>query len=229
MNLVRLAQDSGMSDEDVVELLNIAKGHFPRVRLEYGRLNAELNSLEDEKSNSAKEHKQLCNEISEMKIIVDQLQLSIRESKDKKLRLELQKIKLQNFTKDFRDNNIEYNTVKQAIKGQLEYVLADRRRLVRTAVQAVIEILRAEPQKFHSFYYNQSTVQPGNNEDPLLVEAENLYEKILENVTNKAVTSLSDNIISSVSTFAQQELCEEQAFHPNFDTTENGLNNTTNA
>ena len=175
------------------------------------------------------EHKQLCNEISEMKIIVDQLQLSIRESKDEKAKIELQKIKLQNFTKDFRDNNIEYNTVKQAIKGQLEYVLADRRRLVRTAVQAVIEILRVEPQKFHSFYHNQSTVQPGNNEDPLLVEAENLYAKILENITNKAVTSLSDNIISSMSTFAQQELCEEQAFHPNFDTTENGLNNTTNA
>ena len=50
-----------------VELLKIANGHLPRVRLEYDRLKAELNSLEDEKSNSTEDYHQLCNEISEMK------------------------------------------------------------------------------------------------------------------------------------------------------------------
>jgi hypothetical protein len=56
VNLVKLAQNSGTSDDEVVELLKIAKGHLPRVRLEYDRLKAELNSLEDGKRNSAKEH-----------------------------------------------------------------------------------------------------------------------------------------------------------------------------
>gem|GEM_PF-6915195 len=51
---------------------------------------------------------------------------------------------------------------------------------------------------------------------------------MLENITNRVATSLSNNI-SSVSTFAQQELGGKQAFHPNFDTIENGLNYTTNA
>ena len=60
-----------------------------------------------------------------------------------------------------------------------------------------------------------------------MVEAERLYDKILENITNKVVTNLSDNI-SSVSTFARQELREEQAFHPNFDRIENNTNNITN-
>lgn len=228
VNLVKLTQDSGMSDEDVVELLKIANGHLPRVRLEYDRLKAELNSLEDEKNNSTKEQQRLCNEVSERRTTVDQLQLNIRESKEEKTKLELQKIRLENFVKNLRDNNIEYNKVKQAIKGQLEYVLADRRQLVRTAVQAVIELLRVDPQKFHTFYYNQSTMQPENNEDPLLIEAEQLYEKMLENITDKAVTNLSDNI-SSVSSFAQKGLCEEQAFHPNFDAIEIGSNNTTNS
>jgi hypothetical protein len=58
-------------------------------------------------------------------------------------------------------------------------------------------------------------VQPENNEEPLLVEAEQLYEKILENITNKVVTNLSD-YISFVSVFAQKELYVEQAFHPKF-------------
>jgi predicted transcriptional regulator len=207
VNFVKLAQASGMSDEDIVELLNIAKGHLPRVTLEYDRVKAELNSLKDEKSNSAKEYQQLCNKISEMKTIVDQLQLNIRESKEENSKLELQKIKLQNFVKDFQDNNIEYNKVKQAIEGEVEYVLADRRRLLRMAIQSVIELLRLDPQKFHAFYHNQSTIQPENDEEPALVEAEQLYEKMLENITNKVITDLSDDI-SSVSSFAQKESSE---------------------
>jgi len=60
------------------------------------------------------------------------------------------------------------------------------------AIQSVIELLRLDPQKFHAFYYNRSTIQqPENDEEPILVEAERLYEKMLENITNRAVTSLS--------------------------------------
>ena len=123
-----------------------------------------------------------------------------------KAKLELQKIRLQNFVKDFRDNNIEYNKVKQAIEGEVEYVLADRKRLLRMAIQSVIELL----QKFHSFYYNQSTIQPENDEEPLLIEAEGLYEKMLENITNKAVTKLSDKI-SSMTSFVQKETSEQNS------------------
>ena len=93
VNLVQLIQNAGMGNDEVVELLKIAKGHLPRVKLEYDRLKAELNSLEVEKSNSANDHLRLCNEISGMKTTVDQLQLTIRESKDEKAKLELQKIR----------------------------------------------------------------------------------------------------------------------------------------
>jgi hypothetical protein len=147
-----------------------------------------------------------------MEATLNQLQLTIRESKDEKAKLEMQKIRLQNFVRDFQNSNIEYNKVKQAIKGEVEYVLADRRRLLRVAIQSVIELLRLDPQKFHSFYYNQSIIQPENDEEPILVEAEQLYEKMLENLTNKVVTSLIDNI-SSVSTFGQQELVPELQWH----------------
>ena len=139
-----------------------------------------------------------------MKTTVNQLQLTIRESKEEKAKLELQKIRLQNFVKDFQDNNIEYNKIKQAIQGEVEYVLADRRQLLRMVIQSVIELLRLDQQKFHAFYYSQSTIQPENNEEPILVEAERLYEKMLENITNKIVTNLSDNI-SLMSSFAQKE------------------------
>ena len=142
-----------------------------------------------------------------MERIIDQLQIAIKNSKEENSKLELQKIRIQNFVKEFRDNNIEYNKVKQAIEGQIEYILADRKQLLRMAIQSVIELLRLDPQKFHSYYYNRSTINPKNEEEPALVEAERLYEKMLENITNKVVTSLSDNI-SSMSSFALKEPSE---------------------
>ena len=210
VNLVKLALNSEMSDSEVVELLKIANGHLPRVQLEYDRLKAELTSLEDEKSNSVKDYHQLCNEVSEMKTTVDQLQLTIKGSKNEKAKLELQRIRLQNFVKDFQDNNIEYNKIKQAILGEVEYVLSDRRQLLRMAIQSVIELLRLDPQKFHSFYYNQSIMQPENDEEPALVEAERLYEKMLENITNKVVINLNENNLS-ISSSQQNESSEQNS------------------
>jgi hypothetical protein len=48
-----------------------------------------------------------------------------------------------------------------------------------------------------------------DNDDLILVEAEELYEKMLENFTDKLVTSLSNNV-SHESTFAQKELYGEE-------------------
>ena len=48
VNLVKLAQNSRISDGEVVELLKIANGYLPRVRLEYDRLKEEKSSLEAE-------------------------------------------------------------------------------------------------------------------------------------------------------------------------------------
>jgi hypothetical protein len=45
-----------MGDDEVVELLKIANGYLPRVRLEYDRVGAELNSLEAKKLNLFNEH-----------------------------------------------------------------------------------------------------------------------------------------------------------------------------
>lgn len=50
---------------------------------------------------------------------------------------------------------------------------------------------------------------------------------MLENNTNKVVTSLTDNI-SFVSTFGLQELCGKQRFHPIIGTIKNDSYDTTN-
>ena len=90
VNLVNLAQSSGMSDEDVVELLNIAKGHLPRVRLEYDRLEAELNSRKAELNSITRTYQQFCDRNIELKNREDELVNTINKLEARKT--ELQKL-----------------------------------------------------------------------------------------------------------------------------------------
>ena len=86
VNLVKLTQNSGIRDGEVVELLKIANGYLPRVRLEYDRVKdelnstkAELNSWKAELSNIARTYQQFVDRNIELKKREDELQLSINE------------------------------------------------------------------------------------------------------------------------------------------------------
>ncbi|MGB7661678.1 MAG: hypothetical protein WBL67_02995, partial [Nitrososphaeraceae archaeon] len=74
VNLVKLAQNSRISDGEVVELIKIANGYLPRVRLEYDRLKAELNSLEAEINNAVRTYQDFCDQNLELKKREDELQ-----------------------------------------------------------------------------------------------------------------------------------------------------------
>jgi uncharacterized coiled-coil DUF342 family protein len=77
-----------MSDDDVLELLNIAKGHLPRVRLEYDRLNAELNSWKTKISNSVRTYQQFCDRNVALKNREDELLKTINKLEAKKTELQ---------------------------------------------------------------------------------------------------------------------------------------------
>jgi predicted transcriptional regulator len=87
VNLVKLAQDSGMRDSEVVESLKIANGYLPRIRLEYDRVKAELNSLKAENTNSVRIYQQFCDRNLELKKREGELQLSINELEAKETEL----------------------------------------------------------------------------------------------------------------------------------------------
>jgi hypothetical protein len=94
VNLVKLVQNSGMGDGEVMEILKIANGYFPRVRLEYDRLKAELDSLKAELNswkaeinNSVRVYQQFCDRNISLKNREDELQLNIIELKDKEKEL----------------------------------------------------------------------------------------------------------------------------------------------
>jgi predicted transcriptional regulator len=106
VNLVKLTQNSGMRDGEVVELLKIASGHLPRVRLEYDRVKDELNSLKAELNNTVRVYQQFCDRNIALKKREDELQLSIKELETTKV--ELQKPMFNECPHEFQESDI-YN------------------------------------------------------------------------------------------------------------------------
>ena len=112
VNLVKLVQDSGMGESEVVELLKIANGYFPRVRLEYDRLKAELDSLKAELNswkaeinNSVRVYQQFCDRNLELKKREDELQQNIDELEAKRTDLQKTTTESNHHLAEFQENN----------------------------------------------------------------------------------------------------------------------------
>ena len=124
VNLFKLSQNLGMGNAEVAELLKIANGYLPRVRLEYDRLQeqkrlseAELNSWKAELSNTVRIYHQFCDHNLALKKREDELQLSINE-------LEVKEAKLQKTTErkqhlaEFQENNLYNDNLNLEIKQE---------------------------------------------------------------------------------------------------------------
>ncbi|MGH9976288.1 MAG: hypothetical protein ACRD8Z_10700 [Nitrososphaeraceae archaeon] len=116
VNLVKLAQNSGISDDEVAELLQIAKGHLPRVRLEHDRLKAELNSWKAEISNSARTYQQFCDRNITLKNREDELLNTISELEAKQIELQKTLAGLKQQISDFQDISADNTNLGSEVK-----------------------------------------------------------------------------------------------------------------
>jgi hypothetical protein len=117
VNLVQLIQKAGIDDGEVVELLKIANGYLPRVRLEYDRIKdelnywkAETNSRRAELNSIAQTYQQFVDRNLNLKKREDELQCNIEE-------LEAKKTKLNKSLSEFEENDMDkenFNTEEVA-------------------------------------------------------------------------------------------------------------------
>jgi hypothetical protein len=103
VNLVKLVLNSGMGDGEVVELLKIASGYLPLVKLEYDMLKAELNSRKAELNNVVHIYQQFVDSNIALKKRENELQQTINELEAKKA--ELQKSNLNESLSEFHEIN----------------------------------------------------------------------------------------------------------------------------
>jgi chromosome segregation ATPase len=105
VNLARLVQNAGMGDGEVVELLRIANGYLPRVRLEYDRLKADLNSLKADISNSVRIYQDFCDRNLEMNKRINELQVIVDELEAKKTELKKSTTESNQHLAEFQEND----------------------------------------------------------------------------------------------------------------------------
>jgi hypothetical protein len=117
VNLVQLAHKSGISDDKVIELLEIAKGHLPRVRLEHDRILSDLNSRKAELNSITRTYQQFCDRNMIFKNREDELRNTINELEAKKIEL------LKSLLQSEYHNNDTYNT-NLILKARLEEIIS---------------------------------------------------------------------------------------------------------
>jgi hypothetical protein len=94
VNHFNLCQNARMGEDEVIELLKIANGYLPRIRLEYDRLKEEKSSIEADINstkagldNAVRIYQDFYDRNLELKKREDKLQLSISELERKETRL----------------------------------------------------------------------------------------------------------------------------------------------
>jgi hypothetical protein len=132
VNLVKLAQSSGIGDSEAAELLKIANGHLPRIRLEYDRLKeeinwskAELNSWKAELNNTVRMYQQFVDRNIALKKREDELQLSINELGAKESELQRTISGLKRHQAEFQEDNVCSDYLNLEIKQEEDIFTTD--------------------------------------------------------------------------------------------------------
>ena len=125
VDLVKLAQNSRMKDGELVELLKIANGYLPRVRLEYNRVKEEKSSLEAELNswkvairNEVRVYQDFCDRNLKLKKREDELQLNINELEAKKAELQKTTTQLQQHLVELRESYTCRNNLNTEAKQE---------------------------------------------------------------------------------------------------------------
>jgi hypothetical protein len=111
VNLFKLTQNSGMGNAEVAQLLKIASGYLPRVRLEYNRIieeinctKAELNSWKAAVSNEVRVYQDFCDRNLVLNKREDELQLNIDKLEAKEIELQKNISRLEQYLSVLKSN-----------------------------------------------------------------------------------------------------------------------------
>jgi hypothetical protein len=117
VNLHRLATNSGINTQMVLNLLKIANNDPPIVESVIERRRAELNSLEFGKQIRE-------SQIFDLHNTLLQYRKSCKEEIDRVGRLDQKRLELEQFVRQFENNNESYAKIKKTAKQEVECALA---------------------------------------------------------------------------------------------------------
>jgi len=140
-----------------------------------------------------------------------------------------EKARLEALVTQFKNNNEEYLKIKQAAEENTKSLLADSRLLLKFATLSVIESLRSNPELYNFISYSTSvettpttygsnylSLMSSGRQDKqqsfndrytalILEESEKLYDKLITELTNRAIGATTSIRTSSLSTSNSQK------------------------
>lgn len=123
VDLVKLTRNSGIRDGEVMELLMIANGYLPRVKLEYDRLRAELNSLKAEVNNIVRVYQQFCDRNIELKKREDEFQRNVDELEAKRTDLQKTTTESNHHLAEFQENNSDNDNLNLEMEQEIAMLM----------------------------------------------------------------------------------------------------------
>jgi hypothetical protein len=222
LQLYRQAIAAGMSVQDVIRALGIAKNDLRSIEYRYQELKRQSDSLVASNLSAANTFQDFSNQISDTRKTLDQYELLCKEKRLELAELNKQKDRLHAYMTYFKDNSEEYSKIKDTIKREVESVMTDPKQILLLALRSVVESARKESSKFTALVYNfpspnalgqspaafadnQYGYAPYMDEQYLSSEYSNhneeTYERILlneaEQIYDKMVIDLADKAISN--------------------------------
>ena len=154
IQLYRQAIASGMTIQDVIRVLIIAKNDLRSIEYRYQEFKRQADSLLASNLNATSAFQDLSNQISAIRKTLDQYELLCKEKRLELAELNKQKDRLQGYMTYFKDNSKEYSKIKDTVKREMESALTDPRQTIMLAVRSVVESARRDASNFYALVYN---------------------------------------------------------------------------
>jgi hypothetical protein len=214
----RKIREAGMGVDQAINLIKNANNDLSALEQKYQKLKGDIDFLESRKLEEYQTLDKIQVQIDRSEKMLEWLEISYQEEEAKIDKLEQEQRRLKRLVKRFKDNNVEYLTIKNKVKQQVSSILFDGKRLLHLSLFSLMESMRTDPHRYSRLiYYNVSSsarnkiawLYTGYNHAPrqqpyssfdsfyeeykttLLKDAEKLYNKLVKEWTEQIITEYS--------------------------------------
>jgi hypothetical protein len=230
-----------MNSRQIINLLQIANNDLPAVEQRYKKLQRNVNDLESKELDLGIDLEDLNGQIRNAKQMLHFYRQSSRKEVSKTLELHSQNMEIDRLLTGFKSTNKDYIKIQFFAKQTVRSALSSKRQLLKIALYSLIESWRADPIKFNSLtHYMSSTMGMSKSTmidyagsssryhtnpfsyspnqgyyetlaEVLVNEAAILYEKMVKDFTNQAITDVAAD--SSTNVLPSMVYLDEQTDH----------------
>jgi hypothetical protein len=205
----------GFSKKDLVNFVDWA-GKFDFLKEEVNELERQFDHLmkqrhiaSDSLSSSKKKLEELTNQNDAYDKISAQKRVCI-ENMNNEIR------ELESYNLELRNSNECYRKFEKFAAEKLELILKDRRWILASAIDAVVESMKQV--QFKEMIFNDTTIQE-TNKHKLLDLSEILFDKILKELIHQSMqvnstAGINDDSLASVSSFSESKSKEPTVLEP---------------